>query len=133
MDRTPLNLKGRSANAGRGSRLHPHLPGPTWLCLPFGRFTRMKRIQRALTPAVPILLLAYLAAYGVYRLFGPTEKHWSVSSPYPVVLINGETPQRVWLYRCFSPCVMVEDAYYRMRYRGTYTPPTTGAASETDG
>ena len=93
----------------------------------------MKRIQRALILALPIFLLGYIVAYGAYRRFGPTEKHWSVWSEYPVVLISGESPQRVLLYRCFYPCVTIEDAYYRLRYRGTYTPPTSVATSDTDG
>ena len=90
----------------------------------------MKKSRRLCSKVLGALLAFFVVCYVAYRHFSPTQKHWSVWSEYPVVLVRGETHLEAALYRLFQPCVVLEEAFYRVRYRGAYTPPTTSTFVE---
>jgi hypothetical protein len=62
-------------------------------------------------------IVLYAAAYGAYRQYGPASYFWPRNSKYPAVLCRTESRSDILTYNFFSPCIAVEDAFYRLKYR----------------
>ncbi len=84
----------------------------------------MKKLKEPFALLLAAMFALYLIGYGAYRCFGPIEKHWprgdqlGPNEDYPALLISAETPTRELLFQIFSPCISLEDSYYRLRYHG---------------
>src|SRR5574341_866692 len=68
-----------------------------------GELNIMKRKRDVCLLGIAAILL-YTASYIAYRVLGPTQKHWSVWSEFPVVLVRGESAMEDALYEVFRPC-----------------------------
>src|SRR5262245_32691727 len=62
-------------------------------------------------------LALYAASYATYRHFGPVQYHWPRDSTYPIVLCRTESNSDVLMAHLFRPCIELEDAFYRFKYR----------------